>query len=191
MLLVGLCVAGLAVWLSGRAGLITDFSKAQALAGAWSTRAEPGTPGQNAQCNDLDRARASVLMVAGAPANASLHAQLKLTSRGTDPSIGLVARVAATGNNYYLATLSPNGVVALRKVLNGTATLLASGQINAPAESDWPLLRLDVTSDRLQVLAGNDAILDVNDATLADGGVGLWAGAGSTACFGEVYVRPL
>jgi len=180
-------------WPRGQPVAVTDFSKLTALAGIWHTRAAPGATGQNAQCNDLDNAHASALVVqAGAPANASIHAQLRLTSQGADLGMGLLARVNAAGTNYYLATLSPSSsVVDLRKVVNGAATQLASVQIAAAAFPDWPQLRLDVTGDQLQVFADGKTVIDVKDPSLAEGGVGLWAGAGSTACFGEVYVQAL
>jgi len=61
---------------------------------------------------------------------------------------GVIARFTDRAHHYLLA-LRSNGAVQLRKVVNGTTTLL-SGRVLTVAPGTQHLLRLDATGDRLR-----------------------------------------
>ena len=87
-----------------------------------------------------------------------------------DPWFGLMARHVDDSNFYYV-TLRRSNRIELRKVVNGSVTILASrGFVVAPAT--WYRLRFDAIGNQLRVYVGANLLLEATDASHPSGNAG-------------------
>jgi len=90
---------------------------------------------------------------------------------GQERWVGLIARYADDRNFYYV-TLRSGNTLSLRKLVNGAITELASVPITVSTGS-WYALRLEVMATTLRVYLGDTMVMQVMDATHAQGRGGL------------------
>jgi hypothetical protein len=83
---------------------------------------------------------------------------------------GLAARYVDDGNYYYL-TLRKSGELSLRKLTNGTITVLDSFPITVPA-GDWFDVKLEVIGDKLRGYVNGQIMVEATDSTLPSGRYG-------------------
>lgn len=92
-----------------------------------------------------------------------LQVAVRLTGwSGGVPWAGLMARYTDTGNYYYVK-LGSNGVVSLRKLVDGKVNVLASAGPVDPQQ--WMTLRLEVVGCSLRVFRNNQLIIETRDGT--------------------------
>jgi hypothetical protein len=84
---------------------------------------------------------------------------------------GVVARYADR-HDFYSLVLRSNGAVQLRKVVDGTTTLLAGRVLSVTPGAEY-LLRLDVTGNRLRGYVDGVLQIEATDDTLTQGRTGL------------------
>jgi hypothetical protein len=93
------------------------------------------------------------------------------TPSGTEERwFGLMARHTDERNYYYLALRSSN-TIALRKIVNGTVTTLASAAFPV-LPTTWYQLRLDAIGNRLRAYVNGVLLLEATDASHASGNSG-------------------
>jgi pectate lyase len=90
---------------------------------------------------------------------------------GQERWVGLIARYA-NDRNYYYVTLRSGNTLSLRKLVNGAITELASVPVTVSTGS-WYALRLEVMATTLRVYLGSTMVMQVMDATHAQGRGGL------------------
>lgn len=88
-----------------------------------------------------------------------------------DPWFGLMAR-RTDDSNFYYVTLRRSNRIDLRKVVNGSVTVLASRAFTV-APATWYRLRLDAVGNQLRVYVGANLLLEATDASHASGNSGL------------------
>jgi hypothetical protein len=93
------------------------------------------------------------------------------TPSGTEERwFGLMARHTDARNYYYLALRSSN-TIALRKLVNGSVTTLASAAFPV-LPATWYQLRLDAIGNRLRAYVNGVLLLEATDASHASGNAG-------------------
>jgi hypothetical protein len=75
-------------------------------------------------------------------------------------------------SNFYYVTLRRSNRIDLRKVVNGSVTVLASRAFTV-APATWYRLRLDAVGNQLRVYVGANLLLEATDASHASGNSGL------------------
>lgn len=130
--------------------------------------------------NDLGNMRLQQSQVSGSAratvgavtADQVLQASMRLTSwAGGVPWAGLMARYTDTGNYYYVKVAS-NGVISLRKLIDGKVFVLKSSATRVNAQ-EWSTMRLEVVGSKLRVFRNNQLILEATDSSHASGTSGL------------------
>ena len=89
---------------------------------------------------------------------------------GGVPWAGLMARYVDTGDYYYVKVGS-NGVISLRKLVDGNVHVLANASPVNPQE--WMTLRLEVVGSSLRVFRNNQLIIEASDSSHTSGTSGL------------------
>ena len=110
-----------------------------------------------------------------------------LNFTGTNPTLGVVTR-RSDESNYYHAAFTRNNTIELRRVMNGTSTLIASAfQSWAPRR-----LRLESIGTLHRVYVDDVRVLSARDSRLREGVAGIRAHEAS-AYYDDVIVsgRPL
>ncbi len=113
--------------------------------------------------------------VTGVPADdQSIEVRARATTfAGTgsgDRWFGIAARYVDTGNYFYLSARS-NNTVSLRKVNNGTITILGTAPMPITL-GQWYRLRLEVVGLRVRAYVNGRLRLEATDATLPRGVTG-------------------
>jgi hypothetical protein len=85
--------------------------------------------------------------------------------------VGVLARFIDPANLYY-ASLRGSGQVQIRKVANGSATVLKSAPFAVTAGRYYEL-SFEAIGDRLRVFVDNEPVAETRDATFASGRSGL------------------
>ena len=118
--------------------------------------------------------------------NYSVTARVKPTAvNGTNRFAAVLARTQSATSYYYVALRSSN-TVELKKLVNGTATTLASAPITFTLNT-WYTLRLEVTGTTLRSTVNGGTALQATDTQYAAGGIGV-ATFNATANFDDVIV---
>jgi len=84
---------------------------------------------------------------------------------------GLATRYRDASNYYYLS-LRNSSTVSLRRVVNGSITVLASAPLSVTA-GNWYDLRLDAVGDQLRAFVNGAQVLQATDSTFASGQAGV------------------
>ena len=101
-----------------------------------------------------------------------LQVSLRLTNwTGSAPWAGLMARYVDTGDYYYVKVAS-NGVISLRKLVDGNVHVLAKASSAYPSQERMTL-RLEVVGSSLRVFRNNQLIIEASDGTHTRGTSGL------------------
>ena len=90
---------------------------------------------------------------------------------GQDRWFGIAARYVDESNYYYLAVRNSN-TVSLRKLTNGTITVLGTASL-AVTPNTWYDLRLDAVGNELRAFVNGVQVLQATDATHASGQGGI------------------
>jgi hypothetical protein len=96
----------------------------------------------------------------------------RMTTTGTqDRWLGLAARYVDESNYYYLTMRSQN-TVSLRKLVNGTITVLGTATYTV-APNTWYSLRLDAVGNELRAFVNGVQLLQATDSSHASGQGGI------------------
>jgi pectate lyase len=150
--------------------------------GSWSV----GTDGSRvlAQTGTSSDARARAGLASWT--NYTVTARAKATAfNGSNRFIALLAR-AQSATSYYYVALRSNNTVELKKLVNGTATTLASASVTVTTGT-WYSLSLTVSGSSLTARVNNGAPLTATDTQFATGQVGV-ATFNASANFDDVLV---
>lgn len=129
---------------------------------------------------------ASALVGATSWTDQSVQARVKpLAFAGGSEFVAVLARVQ-NNTNYYYATLRNANKVEIKKMVSGSATLLASASFTVNTNT-WYTLRLEVQGTNLRALINGSQYLSVSDSQFASGRVGLATYNGS-ASFDDLLV---
>jgi hypothetical protein len=93
------------------------------------------------------------------------------SANGQDRWFGLAARYVDASNYYYL-TVRTSNQVSLRKVVNGTVTVLGTAVLPVAANT-WYDLRLDAVGNELRAFVNGAQVLQAVDTSHASGQGGL------------------
>jgi hypothetical protein len=92
-------------------------------------------------------------------------------TNGLDRWLGIAARYVDESNYYYL-TLRTSNTVSLRKLVNGTITVL--GTVTLPvAANAWYDLRLDAIGNELRAFVNGSQVLQATDSSHPSGQGGI------------------
>jgi hypothetical protein len=89
---------------------------------------------------------------------------------GSDPWIGLAARVV-DDNNYYYLTLRRSQQLSLRRLVNGQIQVLATVP-QALTLGAWHDLRLEIIGTQIRAYVNGDLRIETTDSALSGGGSG-------------------
>jgi hypothetical protein len=117
-------------------------------------------------------------------ANYELSAKVKANASG---NVGLMGRVGASHDNYYLVVLSPTSV-ALYKVSSGSKSVLGNYSASY-ATNTWYDLKLRMNGSAISVSVDGTQRVSVTDLFLSAGSVGLYAD--NIASFDDYVVAPI
>jgi pectate lyase len=143
-----------------------DMNPIDRLSGSWSVVNIAGSS-ELAQSSTHVTARA---IVGDVTDDQVLQTQLRIQSFGTgDAWAGLMARFVDI-RNYYYVSVRAGGVISLRKLVGGAATVL--GNVPFTVSSQPMYLRLEVVGTKLRVYVNDALLLERSDATLTRGSSG-------------------
>lgn len=160
--------------------------------GTWTVEPDPTAPTPPNVLVQTAQFRAGLhfprCLIDGARA-ADLVAEVAFRPRAgqNDQAGGLVFRVQDP-ENYYVFRANLLDDLALFTASNGVRRAL--GRFQARAEG-WQRLRVDARGREIRCYWNDALVIDVRDATFAEGGVGLWTIADSVSAFDDVSVEPL
>ncbi len=103
-----------------------------------------------------------------------------------DQSAGLIFR-AKDARNYYL--VRSNGLednFRLYTMTDGKRKQIASAKVDPPKVGEWHTIRVVAKGKKIQAYIGDKRLIDHEDATFAEGYVGLWTKADSVTEFDDL-----
>jgi hypothetical protein len=143
------------------------YSGRQTVGGTWS-----GTPTHFSQTANIPGA---ARLTSGTPA-ADQVVQVAISIQefrpGGSPWVGLMARYVDSGN-YYYATLRKSNELSLRKLTNGSITVLGNVPLTVTAPGAPILVRLEAVGDRLRVYVNGVLQIERAGAEVVAGKVGV------------------
>jgi hypothetical protein len=163
-------------------------------AGSWAVRAAEGAPSgkqvlaqEDADATDY---RFPVALVEGVEAkDLRLTVKYRTVSGVVDQAAGLVFRAKGEKDYYVARANALEGNVMLFRVKGGFRDLVAQWDGKVAAK-EWTELGVDVAGDRIQVIFGGKAVLDVRDGTFLEAGkVGLWTKADAVTEFDDLMLE--
>jgi hypothetical protein len=86
---------------------------------------------------------------------------------GQDRWFGITARYVDASNYYYLSVRNSN-TVSLRKLVNGSITVLGTAALSVKANT-WYDLRLDIVGNELRAFVNGSQVLQATDSSHASG----------------------
>ena len=120
--------------------------------------------------------------------NQSVQADIRPTAfNGNDRWVGLAAHYRDTSNFYYV-TLRSSGSVALKKIVNGAFSTIASAPLEVSINRTYRV-RLESVGTRQRVYVNGVPLLDADDAAIPSGRAGLLTYR-AAANFDNVIVSP-
>ena len=120
--------------------------------------------------------------------NQSVQADIRPTAfNGNDRWVGLAAHYRDASNFYYV-TLRSSGSVALKKIVNGTFSTIASAPLEVSINRTYRV-RLESVGTRQRVYVNGVPMLDADDAAIPSGRAGLLTYR-AAANFDNVIVSP-
>lgn len=153
--------------------------------GTWSVAADGSQVARQAGTSSDARALAGD----AAWANYAVQVRAKaLSFNGSDRFIAVLARAQSDTSYYYLSLRSSN-TVQLRKLVNGTATTLASASFSVSTGTFYTL-RLEVNGATLRGLVNGTQVATATDNQFAAGRAGV-ATFNATASFDDLLVETL
>ena len=146
---------------------IVDWSEGwQSASGTWAF-ASDGTTGYLRQSDNQADARWLSKIAVGYQ---SISTRVRPLSHGTgsDPWIGLAARVV-DDNNYHYLTLRRSQQLSLRRLVNGQVQVLATVP-QALTLGAWHDLRLEIIGNQIRAYVNGDLRIETTDSALSGGG---------------------
>lgn len=111
------------------------------------------------------------------------------TGSGSDPWIGVAARVVDQ-NNYLYMTLRRSNQLSLRKLVNGNIQVLATVPVNV-VTNQWYDLRLEVIGKLIRGFVNGDLKFELNDSSLpATGSSGVLMYKTSADLWSYIFYQP-
>jgi hypothetical protein len=124
------------------------------------------------QAETASPATHSAVLTASNWANQSIQADIRPTAfAGNDRWVGLAAHYRDASNFYYV-TLRSSGSVALKKIVNGVFSTIASAPIEVSINRTYRV-RLESVGTRQRVYVNGVPMLDADDAAIPSGRAGL------------------
>lgn len=121
--------------------------------------------------------------------NGSVGVKLQVTQGEIDQAAGIVFR-AIDARTYYVARVNAlEGNVKLYVVRRGIRRQIKSADVTV-SPGTWYGLRVDMQGSDLRVTFDGKQVLQVQDDSIAEGKIGLWSKADSTAQFDDLIVDP-
>jgi len=111
----------------------------------------------------------------------------KAISGKVDQGIGLVFRFRDPQNYYVVRANALENNVRLYKMVNGRRKQFAGAEVKVTS-GQWHTLRVVARGDHLVGYFDDQKLIDVYDATYAQGKVGLWTKADSITAFDDLTV---
>ncbi|WP_345511336.1 pectate lyase family protein [Phytohabitans houttuyneae] len=102
----------------------------------------------------------------------TVTAKVKPTAFSGSNRFAAVLARAQSATSYYYVALRSNNTVELKKLVNGTATTLASGSLTVSAGTTYTV-SLQVAGSTLRSTVNGSAALSATDTAFAAGGVGV------------------
>ena len=157
-------------------------------AGSQFSIAQSGVSRALRQAETASPATHSAVLTASNWANQSIQADIRPTAfNGNDRWVGLAAHYRDAGNFYYV-TLRSSGSVALKKIVNGVFSTIASAPIEVSINRTYRV-RLESVGTRQRVYVNGVPMLDADDAAIPSGRAGLLTYR-AAANFDNVVVSP-
>ncbi len=147
---------------------------------------------RQSQCCDRPRQppprRTRAVLTASNWTNQSIQADIRPTAfNGNDRWVGLAAHYRDASNFYYV-TLRSSGSVALKKIVNGVFSTIASAPLEVSINRTYRV-RLESVGTRQRVYVNGVPMLDADDAAIPSGRAGLLTYR-AAANFDNVIVSP-
>jgi len=140
------------------------------------------------QAETASPATHTALLTASNWTNQSIQADIRPTAfAGNDRWVGLAAHYRDAGNFYYV-TLRSSGSVALKKIVNGVFSTIASAPLEVSINRTYRV-RLESVGTRQRVYVNGVPMLDADDAAIPSGRAGLLTFR-AAANFDNVIVSP-
>ena len=140
------------------------------------------------QAETTSPATHTALLTASNWTNQSIQADIRPTAfNGNDRWVGLAAHYRDASNFYYV-TLRSSGSVALKKIVNGTFSTIASAPIEVSINRTYRV-RLESVGTRQRVYVNGVPMLDADDSAIPSGRAGLLTFR-AAANFDNVIVSP-
>src|SRR5581483_11725046 len=116
----------------------------------------------------------------------TVTARVKPTAiNGSNRFVAVLAR-AQSATSYYYVALRSNNTVELKKLVNGSATTLATGSVTFTLNT-WYTLSLQVSGSTLRATVNGGSALTATDTQFASGQIGV-ATFNASARFDDVAV---
>ncbi len=140
------------------------------------------------QAETASPATHTALLTASNWTNQSIQADIRPTAfAGNDRWVGLAAHYRDASNFYYV-TLRSSGSVALKKIVNGVFSTIASAPLEVSINRTYRV-RLESVGTRQRVYVNGVPMLDADDAAIPSGRAGLLTYR-AAANFDNVIVSP-
>ena len=140
------------------------------------------------QAETASPATHTALLTASNWTNQSIQADIRPTAfNGNDRWVGLAAHYRDASNFYYV-TLRSSGSVALKKIVNGVFSTIASAPIEVSINRTYRV-RLESVGTRQRVYVNGVPMLDADDSAIPSGRAGLLTYR-AAANFDNVVVSP-
>jgi hypothetical protein len=170
----------------------TSYASGSGPAGKWVVQEMAGAPSgkQVVVQTDADTAdnRFPVLIADKEDyADVDLSVKGKAISGKVDQGIGLVFRFRDPQSYYVVRANALENNVRLYKMVNGRRKQLAGASVRV-ASMLWYTLSLVARGDDIICSFDGQKVIDVHDATYAQGKVGLWTKADSVTAFDDLTV---
>jgi hypothetical protein len=111
----------------------------------------------------------------------------KAISGKVDQGIGLVFRFRDPQSYYVVRANALENNVRLYKMVNGRRKQIAGAEVKVTSDQ-WHTLRVVAQRDHIVCYFDGQKLIDVHDATYAQGKVGLWTKADSVTAFDDLTV---
>ena len=140
------------------------------------------------QAETVSAATHTAVLTASNWTNQAIQADIRPTAfNGNDRWVGLAAHYR-DANNFYYVTLRSSGSVALKKIVNGVFSNIASAPLDVSINRTYRV-RLESVGKRQRVYVNGVPMLDADDAAIPSGRAGLLTFR-AAANFDNVVVSP-
>lgn len=170
----------------------TSYASGDRPAGKWMVQEMADAPSGNRVVVQADAdatdSRFPVLIVDKEDyADVDVSVKGKAISGKVDQGIGLVFRFRDPQSYYVVRANALENNVRLYKMVNGRREQFAGAEVQVTS-GQWHTLRVVARGDHIVCYFDSQKLIDVHDATYAQGKVGLWTKADSVTTFDDLAV---